>query len=63
MANSNTSDLIRPKEAAAHLNMHLATLYRLSDRHENFPKKIKLGARLCYYRRSDLDAWLASREV
>jgi len=56
--NKPVSDLLRPKEAAMYLNMHRITLHRLSERESNFPQKIKLGERLCYYRKSELDAWL-----
>ncbi|PYE35590.1 AlpA family transcriptional regulator [Idiomarina fontislapidosi] len=57
------TDLLRPNQAAAYLNMHRVTLHRLSERDPNFPRKIKAGERLCYYRKSDLDAWLKDCEV
>lgn len=57
------SDLLRPKQAAAYLNMHRITLHRLSERDSRFPAKLKFGERLCYYRKSDLDAWLAGQEL
>lgn len=57
------SDLLRPSQAAAYLNMHRVTLHRLSERDPTFPRKIKMGERLCYYRKTDLDAWLQAREV
>ncbi|WP_194755716.1 helix-turn-helix transcriptional regulator [Aliidiomarina indica] len=57
------SDLLRPKQAAAYLNMHRVTLHNLSERDSTFPRKIKAGQRLCYYRKSELEAWLQSREV
>ena len=57
------TDLLRPKQAAAYLNIHRVTLHRLSERDPKFPRKIKASERLCYYRKSDLDAWLVSREV
>ena len=66
MATSNptpASDLLRPEQAANFLNMHRVTLHRLSERDPDFPRKIKASARLCYYRKSELEAWLESREV
>lgn len=62
MMNQQT-DLLRPSQASAYLNMHRTTLHRLSERDPTFPRKIKAGERLCYYRKSDLDAWLKDREV
>jgi len=58
-----SSDLLRPKQAAAYLNMHRITLHRLGERDPHFPRKLKFGERLCYYRKSDLDAWLAGQEA
>nr|WP_232367658.1 hypothetical protein [Alteromonas pelagimontana] len=43
--------------------MHRVTLHRLSERDPNFPRKIKAGERLCYFRKTDLEAWLKDREV
>lgn len=66
MATSNPtleSDLMRLKQAAGYLNIHRTTLHDLSERDPSFPRKIKAGARLCYFRKSELDAWLASREM
>lgn len=54
---------LRLKQSAGYLNVSLATLRRLAERDPNFPPKIKAGQRLCFYRKSDLDAWLKSREV
>lgn len=59
--NGLNSDLLRPKQAAAYLNMHRITIHRLGERDPSFPLKIKLGNRLCYYRKSDLDTWLSSQ--
>lgn len=56
-------DLLRPQEAASFLGIAENTLYRWKRRYPDFPKTIKASERLCYYRKSDLDAWLVSREV
>lgn len=57
------TDLLRLKQAAAYLNFSLPTLWRLEQRDPSFPKKIRMGARLCYFRKSDIDDWLQSREA
>lgn len=58
-----TTDLLRLKQAAGYLQISLPTLWRYSEQMQDFPKKIRLTSRCCAYRKSDLDAWLASREV
>lgn len=57
------SDLLRLKQAASYLQISLPTLWRYSEQLQDFPKKIRLTSRCCAFRKSDLDAWLASREV
>lgn len=57
------NDLLRLKQAAAYLQISLPTLWRYGETDPKFPKKIRMSSRCCAYRRSDLDAWLASREV
>lgn len=57
------SDLLRPSQAAAYLNMHRVTLHRLSERDPQFPRKLKISERLCYYRKSELDSWLLAQGV
>lgn len=57
------SDLLRLSSAATYLRCSLSTLWRLEQRDPSFPKKIKASSRVCYYRKSDLDAWLAGKEV
>lgn len=58
-----TQNLLRLKQAAAYIQVSTVTLWRLSERDPSFPKKIKMGERLCFYRKSDLDQWLAGKEV
>jgi len=60
MSNSNNEHL-RLRQAADYLNISTTTLWRLGERDPNFPRKIRIGQRLCYYRKSDLDHWLDSR--
>jgi len=59
----NHTDLLRLKQSAHHLNISLPTLWRLGEQDPTFPKKIRVSSRICFYRRSDLDEWLKSREV
>jgi len=61
MSNSNTEHL-RLRQAADYLNISTTTLWRLGERDPNFPRKIRIGQRLCFYRKSDLDEWLHSQE-
>ena len=53
---------LRLQQAADYLNIHKSTLWRISERDPSFPPKIRVGARLCYYRKSDLDEWLAHQD-
>lgn len=62
MLNQFNSDNLRLKESANYLNISLATLWRLGETDPTFPPKIRLSSRCCIYRKSDLDAWLASKE-
>ena len=63
MINTQNRELLRLKEAADHINVSQATLWRLGEKDSTFPKKIRVSTRVCFYRRSDLDLWLKSREV
>ena len=56
-------ELLRLKEAADHLNISAATLWRLGEHDPTFPPKIRVSSRVCFYRRSELDAWLKSKEA
>lgn len=56
-------DNLRLKDAAAYIGVSKPTLWRLAEQDPNFPKKIRISSRCCIYRRSDLQAWLASKEV
>lgn len=57
------TDIIRSNQAVADYlgGISLVTLWRLSQI-EGFPRKIKLSARVVGYRKSELDAWLATRQ-
>jgi len=54
---------LRLAAAAKYLGISKVTLYRLGESEQGFPKKIHITSRVCIYRKSDLDAWLASKEV
>lgn len=60
---NNQSEHLRLAAAAKYLGISKVTLYRLGESEEKFPKKIHITSRCCVYRKSDLDAWLASKEV
>ena len=60
---TNHNDRMRLQQAAEFLKIDRSTLYRLAERDPTFPRKTKLSERICFYRKSDLEAWLKSREV
>lgn len=57
---SDLSLVLRPHDAARVLGVARQTLARWRCEGQG-PAFVKLGARLVGYRRTDLDAWLASR--
>ncbi|KKL89483.1 hypothetical protein LCGC14_1914230 [marine sediment metagenome] len=63
MKSTNSNDNLRLKDAAAYIGVSKPTLWRLAEQDPNFPKKIRISSRCCIYRRSDLQSWLASKEV
>ncbi|WP_199525292.1 AlpA family transcriptional regulator [Pseudoalteromonas sp. bablab_jr011] len=60
---TNTNDNLRLKDAAAYIGVSKPTLWRLAEQDPTFPKKIRISSRCCIYRRSDLQSWLASKEI
>ncbi|WP_278354675.1 MULTISPECIES: helix-turn-helix domain-containing protein [Idiomarina] len=56
-------EMLRIKEAAAFMGVSVSTLFRLADKHDDFPRKIRVSSRCCFYRRDDLTEWLKSREA
>ena len=60
--NQNT-DLLRLAAAAKHMGISEITLWRLGRDVADFPKKIVITKRCCAYRKSELDAWMKTREV
>ena len=52
---------LSPQELADWLNVPLATIYQFNFEGKA-PKRIKVG-RSVRYRRADVEAWIASREV
>lgn len=57
---SGDLQLLRPAQVASLLNVHRCTLWRWMKA-GNFPEPVKLGAKATGFRRSDVEAWLASR--
>lgn len=55
-------DLLEPSDVAEQYNLATGTLgyWRFADKG---PPYLRLGPRAIRYRRSDLEAWLAAREV
>lgn len=52
---------LRLKEAAQYLGVSRPTLWRLQQNDPLFPKVIRITSRCCVFRKSDLDAYLASK--
>lgn len=52
-----TLNLLRRREVEARTGLARSTIYDWMKRGE-FPKPVKLGARLVAWRESDIDAWL-----
>ncbi len=55
--------IIRTKELLQLLQIGRSTLWRWEKNQPGFPKRRKLGQRAVGYLRSEVAAWLASREL
>lgn len=54
--------ILRRPEVEARTGLSRSTIYAWMDLNE-FPRPVKLGARLVGWKQSDIDAWLAARET
>lgn len=54
--------IIRRKELLKILQISRTTLWRLEKNQSEFPTRIKLSERIIGYSRSEVMAWIASRE-
>ena len=54
--------IIRSRELQQLLQIGRSTLWRWEKSQPDFPKRRKLGLRAVGYLRSEVDAWIASRE-
>ena len=54
--------ILRRPEVEARTGLSRSTIYDWMKRGE-FPKPVALGSRLVGWRESEIDAWLAAREV
>ena len=52
------SDLMSPVEAAAYVHLSVSTLAKMRSVGTSMPY-LKVGGKKVFYRRSDLDRWLA----
>ncbi|KKN73670.1 hypothetical protein LCGC14_0398710 [marine sediment metagenome] len=57
---SNAIEVVRPREAAAVLNLSTSTLAKMRVRGDG-PPFAKLGGKIVVYRLADLDAWINER--
>ncbi|MBV0932028.1 helix-turn-helix transcriptional regulator [Marinobacterium weihaiense] len=55
-------ELLRTKQAAAYIGVSRTGLWRLEQTDPTFPRKIVLSSRCVGWRKSSLDAWMASKE-
>lgn len=53
--------VLRPKEAARHLGVSVATLWRFAKNDPKFPKPFKIGVQATGIMRAELDDWLRAR--
>lgn len=58
---TNTQENLRLKDAARYLGVSRPTLWRLQQNDPHFPQVIRITSRCCVFRKSDLDAYLASK--
>lgn len=54
--------ILRPKQAAAYLQLSLATIWRLSKKGQFVPK-IQLASMAVGFLQEDIDAWLEKRKA
>lgn len=52
---------LRPKEACNYLDVGRTTLHKIYIADIFFPRKIYLSKRLIGWRKTDIDAWLATK--
>ena len=57
----STQENLRLKDAARYLGISRPTLWRLQQSDPNFPQVIRISSRCCLFRKTDLDAYLASK--
>lgn len=61
MSHSNSQNF-RLAQAAAYLQISKTSLWRLQNNDPDFPTVIRLSARCCVFRKSDLDAYLTAKK-
>ena len=57
----NTTQIIRPKQAASLCGFSTTTLWRLENQDPDFPKKIRFTSRCVGFRLADIERWLADK--
>lgn len=57
------SELLRPRPAAAFLGIGATHFWRLRRQDPTFPRPVRLGVRAIGFLRSDLIAWLETRQA
>ena len=57
-----TPAVLRPKQAAAYIQMSIPSFWRLAKNDPNFPRPFKLSENSTAIFRKDLDDWLAAKK-
>ena len=57
-----TPAVLRPKQAAAYIQMSIPSFWRLAKNDPNFPRPVKLSENSTAIFRKDLDDWLAAKK-
>ena len=57
-----TPAVLRPKQAAAYIQMSIPSFWRLAKNDPNFPLTFKLSENSTAIFRKDLDDWLAAKK-
>ena len=61
MPATDVAMVVRPAKAAELLGIGISTLWRYTKTVEDFPKPVRINARVSVFVREELDSWVESR--
>lgn len=61
MPATDVAMVVRPAKAAELLGIGVSTLWRYAKTVEDFPKPVRINARVSVFVREELDSWVESR--